>query len=105
MSDPKVARLRWRREPSASGLAGIGQGTRGWHLMLGDERVAVVAPLTNGPVRSRWQDVETGRWFWYASIGNESVNTAGKPTTGAAAAKSAAMTWVKAARARMGGAT
>lgn len=39
--------LRWRRQPSETGLRAIGQGPRGWDLRQGGQTLGYVRPQTD----------------------------------------------------------
>ena len=45
--------LRWKRQPSESGLRRVIQGPRGWDLYMGTERLASVRVLYKGLSRVR----------------------------------------------------
>lgn len=72
----RSATLRWSRVPRASGLAGIGQGPRGWYLWWGPNRIATVSvPFKR--IGSR----ETDGWYFVArsdELGVPLRNTCGE---------------------------
>lgn len=58
---------RWRKEPSAKGLAAICQGVRGYEYRENGEWIAKVVPLTHG-----FKRYDVLGWYWYG----DGVNTA-----------------------------
>ena len=73
MAKKKRKQLRWRREPRATGLAGVCQGTRGWELRYGGATIGTVSILRglDGPRHS------DGPWYWvtYSGYGVPWKNT------------------------------
>lgn len=51
---------RWRREPSLTGLASIGQGPRGYELRRDGETLIFVEPRGGN-----WNTGPLKGWYWY----------------------------------------
>jgi hypothetical protein len=81
---PKVT-ARWRKQPKATGLAGMGQGPRGMQLREGDKLIISVAVI-----QAFW-DRKTG-WYWYG-LGK---NTCDEPCATMEEAKAQADAYYKA---------
>lgn len=81
---PKVT-ARWRKQPKATGLAGMGQGPRGMQLREGDKLIISVAVI-----QAFW-DRKTG-WYWYG-LGK---NTSDEPCATMEEAKAQADAYYKA---------
>ena len=81
--------LRWRKEPNERGLAMVCQAERGMQLRDGVNVIARVIPHTN-------QYHQTTGWWWYASVGDESMNTCRQRWDTKEGAKAAADAWVRA---------
>lgn len=60
MAKTKSVTLRWKRQPSETGLRAVVQGPRGWHLYWGTKRIATVSVLYKGFSR------ETDGWYFVA---------------------------------------
>jgi hypothetical protein len=87
----KSVTLRWKREPRESGLRGVAQGPRGWHLYWGPNRIASVAVLFKGFSRER------DGWYFYASDDNLKVpyrNTCGERGIPAAQVRDSCVAYV-----------
>jgi hypothetical protein len=97
MPDAKPTRrksFRWRREPHATGLAGICQGERGWQLRYGEEQVGTVAVAYKGGSRS-----EREGYYWYARSDELGVplrsTAAERAYPDAESARADCLAWVK----------
>ncbi len=77
--------LRWKKNPSPTGLARIGAGHPGYTLTEGGVRFAMVCALSKG-----------AGWYWVAGweSGIAHINTCQTPVVDADAAKGAALTYV-----------
>jgi hypothetical protein len=84
--------LRWKKNPAETGLRAVGAGPRGSKLHDGTDEYASVYPLGGnwrGPLRG---------WYWVAVSREHGVpycNTCNEPPQSEAAAKTAAMAYVK----------
>lgn len=78
--------LRWKKNPSPTGLARIGAGHPGYTLSDGTIRFAIVYSLSKG----------TG-WYWVAGweSGIHRKNTCNEPVQESDIAKASAMSYVK----------
>ena len=74
---------RWRKQPNETGLASIGQRTRGYDLREGGEVLAQVRPLE--------KDWTVSGWYWYGY----GVNTCGTPVETAELAKAQVIIYIK----------
>ena len=75
---------RWRKQPNETGLASVGQRTRGCDLREGGEVLAMVRPLGRN-----WTVIG---WYWYGY----SENTASNPVETMDEAKAQVMKYIKA---------
>lgn len=85
-------RIRWKRQPRQTGLAGIGSAPPGWDLHDGETTYAWVSPLGGN-----WQR-ELAGWYWVVpEIGGMTAyqNTSGSPCSSPEEAKKQAMEYVK----------
>lgn len=91
----KNPRLRWRREPRATGLMSVGQGERGYDLIYGDTEVANVSVYNK-----MWTKDKIG-YFWSCGTNEElnieHCNTAHRPVLTVEEAKDEALAYIKAA--------
>ena len=79
---------RWRKEPSETGLARVGQRPRGFELRENGEVLLHVSPLSG---KTRWDIVG---WYWYG-LG---MNTCHEPVATPEEAKAQAVKHLKAVR-------
>lgn len=85
MADQKpTVTARWRKQPRAKGLAGVGQGSRGMQLRDGEKVIVSVVVMREFGGR------ETG-WYWYG-LGK---NTSDEPCQSMEEAKAKADTYYK----------
>jgi len=82
--------LRWKKNPRPTGLAGVACGEKGSSLREGDEKYASTGTYS-------YRDKRKG-WYWVArndAAGVPLKNTCDEPVADEAAAKTAAMAYVR----------
>jgi hypothetical protein len=84
--------MRWKRNPSPSGLAGIASGHPGFCLSENGTRFATVYPI-----KRPGQSKENRPWYFVAGwdSGIPKKNTVDEPVGSESEAKAAAMAYVK----------
>lgn len=78
--------LRWRKQPSETGLRRIAQGPRGFELRDGQTIMAHVSPSTTGP-----HSYTIVGWYWYG----DGQNTYNHPCKTAEEAKAEVIDYFK----------
>ena len=82
-------KLRWKKEPSETGLRAVGQAPRGYRYHDGEKQYATVSPLGGG-----WRPMLG--WYWVAgwSSGVPHMNTCNNPVATPEEAKEQAEAYV-----------
>lgn len=85
-----MGKLRWKKQPRATGLSAIGAGPRGSYLHDGEQRYAVVYASTDGCSR------DVIGWYFVAGWGSvvPYLNTCDNPVPTEDEAKKAAYKYV-----------
>lgn len=82
-------KLRWKKEPSETGLRAVGQGPRGYRYHDGEKQYASVSPLGGG-----WRPMRG--WYWVAGWDSDvpHKNTCNEPVATPEEAKEQAAAYV-----------
>lgn len=78
-------KVTFRRDPRATGLARVTQGTRGWQIIIDGVRQGGISLLRRDEFGPVYGQPEEPRWYYYlyskSGVSDEVINTCAAPKT------------------------